>query len=175
MITKNENGFGWGSLLLAILFFIAAWVSIQNPISTLITLGLAFGIIALVQGIQAIAQYFEVKDKIKHNPWYLILIGIVDVLVGLYFVFHPAISITFIPILFAIWFLIDSIMNIFLAFRLKEINTSWFWIRLILGILGVIVSLALIGNIYLAFISVTSLIAFYFLIVGVIKLIDAFV
>ena len=49
MITKNENGFGWGSLLMSILFFIASWVTFRSPAETLITLGLLYGIIAIVQ------------------------------------------------------------------------------------------------------------------------------
>lgn len=175
MITKNENGFGWGSLLLAILFFIASWTTFQHPLSTLITLGIVFGIIAIVQGVQAIASYFELKDTMPNNPWYMILIGIIDGLVGFYLVFNPGISITVLPIVFAVWFLVDSIMNIITAFRLKSISTSWFWLRLILGIIGVLVGLALIGNVFLAIVSVTYLIGFYFLIAGIIKLIDAFV
>lgn len=175
MITKNENGFGWGSLLLAILFFIASWTTFNSPISTLITLGLVFGIIAIVQGVQAIASYFELKDKTPNNPWYLILIGVIDGIVGFYLVFNPSVSITVLPILFAVWFIVDSVMNIILAFRLREVSTSWFWLRLILGIIGIILGFALLGNIFLAIISVTYLVGFYFLIAGIIKVIDAFV
>lgn len=175
MITKNENGFGWGSLILAILFFIASWTTFQNPLTTLVTLGIVFGIVAIVQGIQAIASYFELKDKMASNPWYLILIGVIDGLVGFYLVFNPNVSVTLLPILFAVWFIVDSIMNIVLAFRLKGTRNNWFWLRLILGIIGIILGLVLIGNIFLAIVSVTYLIGFYFLIAGIIKLIDAFV
>lgn len=175
MITKNTSGFEWKNFLLAVLFFIAFWVSINNPISTLVTLGIVFGVIAIVQGIHALELYFEIRKSNDINPWYLILIGIIDSLVGFYLVFNPSISITFIPILFAVWFMIDSVMNILLAFRLKEVSNTWFWIRLLLGIIGVIVGLSLIGNILIALVSVTYLIAFYFLTAGVIKLIDAFV
>lgn len=175
MITKNENGFGWGSLILSVLFFVASWTTFQHPISTLVTLGIAFGVIAIVQGIQAIASYFELKGATASNPWYLILIGIIDGLVGFYLVFNPSVSVTLLPILFAIWFIVDSIMNIVLAFRLKGTRNNWFWLRFILGIIGIVLGLVLIGNIFLAIVSITYLIGFYFLVAGIIKLIDAFV
>lgn len=175
MITKNENGFGWGSLLLAVLFFIAGWTALNDPLTTLIAMGLMFGMIAIVQGVSALMYYFELKKVLPGNPWYLILIGVLDLLVGLYLVFNPAVSVTFLPMLFVIWFLIDSIMNIFLAFRLKDSQRSWFWVRLALGILGVVIGFALAGNLLAAIISVTYLIAFYFFTGAIIKLIDAFV
>ena len=162
MITKNENGFGWGSLLLAVLFFIAGWTALNNPLTTLIALGLMYGITAIVQRVSVLMYYFELKKVLPGNPWYLILIGVLDLLVGLYLVFNPAVSVTFLPMLFVFWFLIDSIMNIFLAFRLKDSQRSWFWVRLTLGILGVVIGFALAGNLLAAIISVTYLIAFYF-------------
>ncbi|WDM38238.1 HdeD family acid-resistance protein [Streptococcus parasuis] len=126
-------------------------------------------------GVSVLMYYFELKKVLPGYPWYLILIGVLDLLVGLYLVFNPAVSVTFLPMLFVIWFLIDSIMNIFLAFRLKDSQRSWFWVRLTLGILGVVIGFALAGNLLAAIISVTYLIAFYFFTGAIIKLIDAFV
>lgn len=93
MITKNENGFGWGSLLLAVLFFIAGWTALNNPLTTLIALGLMYGITAIVQGVSVLMYYFELEKVLPGNPWYLILIGVLDLLVGLYLVFNPAVSV----------------------------------------------------------------------------------
>lgn len=70
MITKNENGFGWGSLLLAVLFFIAGWTALNDPLTTLIAMGLMFGMIAIVQGVSALMYYFELKKVLPGNPWY---------------------------------------------------------------------------------------------------------
>lgn len=175
MITKNENGFGWGSLLLAVLFFIAGWTALRNPLGTLLTLGIVFGITAIVQGAFAVAHYFELRRSFVSNSWLLLLVGILDLLLGFYLVFNPEISITFLPMLFAFWFLFDSVMNIFIAFRLRKISRSWFWLRLILGALGVLVGLSLATNLLAALLSVTTLIALYFFTTAVIKLIDAFV
>ena len=62
-----------------------------------------------------------------------------------------------------------------IVFRLRKTSQRWFWIDFILGILGMLIGLFLISNLYVAVISISSLIALYFFIGGVIKLIDAFV
>lgn len=175
MITKNKNGFSWGSLLVSILLFLASWTALRNPIGTLVTLGLLFGIIAIVQGIVSFIIYSELRKVFSRNPWLILVVGILDLIIGLYLVFNPTISVTFLPLLFAAWFILDSIMNIVLASRLRENHPRWFWTYLILGILGIILGVFLASNLVVAIISITSLIAVYFFIAAIIRLIDAFV
>ncbi|MCG4584315.1 DUF308 domain-containing protein, partial [Anaerosalibacter bizertensis] len=108
-------------------------------------------------------------------PWPVIVIGIFYLLIGLHLIMEPSISLTLLPIIFASWFIIDSIRNIMIAFRLRKIDKRWFWINFILGILGMFIGIFLISNLYVAVISISSLIALYFLVGGVIRLIDTFV
>ena len=175
MITKNENGFAWGSLLASILFFIAAWISFRNPAETLITMGLVYGVIAIVQGFIGIMLYSEIGWMFEGKAWPIMIIAILELLVGVYLIMNPTISLTFLPILFAIWFIADSIKNIILAFRLKSKYRKWFWIYLILGILGILLGIFLATNLLITMMSIATLIALYFFIAGVIRLIDAFV
>lgn len=175
MIIKNENGFGWGSLLMSILFFIGGWIALRSPSGTLMTLGIFFGVIAIVQGLLITIFYSSFRRMFQRNPWPIVVIGIAYLLIGLYLIMKPSISLTFLPVIFAVWFIIDSIRNIMIAFRLKEISKKWFWIDLILGILGMLIGFFLISNLYVAVISISILIAVYFFIGGIIKLIDAFV
>ncbi|MBV1820642.1 DUF308 domain-containing protein [Anaerosalibacter bizertensis] len=175
MIEKNENGFSWGSLLMSILFFIAAWKAFRSPIEILMTLGIFFGVIAIVQGFLSIIFYPAFRRIFQLNPWPVIVIGIFYLLIGLHLIMEPSISLTLLPIIFASWFIIDSIRNIMIAFRLRKIDKRWFWINFILGILGMFIGIFLISNLYVAVISISSLIALYFLVGGVIRLIDTFV
>ncbi|MGX7394053.1 HdeD family acid-resistance protein [Carnobacterium mobile] len=175
MITKNRNGFGWGSLLASILFFIASWIAFRSPVETLITLGLLYGSIAIAQGFIGVMLYFELKSVFKRNSWLILITGLFGLFIGFYLILNPTISLTFLPILFAVWFIVDSIRNILVAFRLQSVNKKWFWTYLTLGILGMILGIVLLSNLYAAIISVATLIAFYFFIVAIIRLIDAFV
>lgn len=175
MITKNEDSFDWGSLLVSILFFIASWISFRNPAKTLITLGLMYGIVAIVQGFIGIKLYSKIGLIFERKPWPILIIVIFELLIGFYLILNPTISLTFLPILFAIWFISDSIRNILFAFRLRSINNKWFWINLILGILGMILGIFLASNLLVTIISISTLIALYFFIAAVIRLIDAFV
>lgn len=175
MITKNENGFGWGSLLASILFFIAGWIAFRNPTEILITLGLVYGVIAIVQSFIGIMLYSEIGLMFERKPWPILIIAILELLVGVYLIMNPTISLTFLPILFAIWFIANSIKNIILAFRLRSNYKKWFWIYLILGILGIFLGIFLATNLLVAMMSIATLIALYFFTAGVIRLIDAFV
>ena len=131
--------------------------------------------IAIVQGFIGIMFYFELKSVFERNPWIVLVNGIIELLIGFYLIMNPTISLTFLPILFAIWFIADSIRNILVAFRLQPINKMWFWTYLVLGILGMILGIFLVSNLYVAMMSMATLITFYFFIVAVIRLIDAFV
>lgn len=175
VITKNEDGFGWGSLLMSILFFIASWIAFRSPTETLMTLGLVYGVIAIVQGFIGLLLYVELGWIFERKPWPILIIGILELVLGLYLIMNPTISLTFLPILFAVWFIADSVRNILLAFRLRPISNKWFWTHLILGVLGMILGFFLASNLYVAMISIATLIAFYFFIAAVIRLIDAFV
>lgn len=120
MITKNEEGFSWGSLLVSILLFIGAWITFQSPVSTIISLGIAYGLIAIVQGFSSISFHTAYREIFNRHPWPVVVIGIIEILFGFYLVINPAINLALLPILFAIWFLADSIRTIVLAFRLRE-------------------------------------------------------
>lgn len=175
MIVKNENGFGWASLLMSVLFFIAGWVSFRSPSDTLMTLGLFFGVIAIVQGFLSIVVYPTLRRVFERNPWPVIVIGILDLFIGIYLIMNPTLSIAILPIVFAIWFIADSVRNIVIAFRLRKSRQKWFWINAVLGVLGIILGIFLISNLSIAVVSIAYLIAFYFFLAGAIKLIDAFV
>lgn len=175
MITKNENGFGWGSLLISILFFIASWIAFSSPTETLVTLGLMYGVIAIVQGFIGMMVYSELRRLFNRNPLPVLVVSILELFVGVYLIMNPAVSLTFFPILFATWFLADSVRNIILAFRLRTMNKKWFWLHLALGIIGVFIGIFLVSNLFVGILSIASLISVYFFVVAIVRLIDAFV
>lgn len=175
MMIKNEEGFGWGSLLLSILLFIGSWLTFQSPVSTIISLGIAYGLIAIVRGFSSISFHGEYREIFNRSPWPVVVIGIIEVLFGFYLIINPVINLTFLPILFSVWFIADSTRSIMLAFRLREFKTTWFWLYLVLGILGLGVGIFLASHLFIAALSISSLITIYFFLAAIIQLIDAFV
>lgn len=175
MMMRNEEGFGWGSLLVSILLFIGSWITFQSPVSTILSLGIAYGLIAIVQGFLSIRFSGEYQRIFNRHPWPVIAIGIIELLFGFYFIFNPAINLAFLPILFSIWFIADSIRTIILAFRLREFKKTWFWVYLVLGIAGIALGIFLASHLAITVLSISSLITIYFFLAGVVKLVDAFV
>lgn len=175
MMIKNEKEFGWSSLLVSILLFVASWVTFQHPISAIISFGMLYGMVAIVRGFLSISFQSEYRAIFQRSPWPVIVIGIFELFFGFYLILNPEMNLIFLPMLFSMWFIADSIRSIILAFRLREFKTAWFWLYLILGILGIVLGVFLISNLFVAILSLSSLITIYFFTTGVIKLIDAFV
>lgn len=175
MMIKNEEGFGWGSLLISILLFLASWLSFQEPVTTILSLGIVYGIVAIVRGFLSISFHSEYREIFHRHPWPVVAIGIIELLFGFYLVLNPEINIALLPILFSVWFLADSIRSIVLAFRLRTFKKAWFWLYLVLGILGIALGIFLASHLFIAFLSISSLITVSFFVAAVIQLIDAFV
>lgn len=134
-----------------------------------------YGMSAIVRGFLSISSQSEYREIFQRSPWPVIVIGVFELLLGFYLIFNPEMSLTFLPTLFSVWFIADSIRSIILAFRLRDFKKDWYWLYLILGVLGVVLGIFLISNLFVAILSVSSLITLYFFLAGVIKLIDAFV
>lgn len=175
MITRNEEGFDWGSLLISILLFIGSWITFQSPVSVILSLGIAYGMIAIVQGFSSISFQREYREIFNRHPWPIVVIGIIEIIFGFYLIVNPEINLTLLPILFSIWFIADSIRSIIWAFRLREFKKTWFWVYLVLGVLGIGLGIFLASNLFLTVLSISSLITIYFFLAGIVKLIDAFV
>ncbi|MDK8393068.1 DUF308 domain-containing protein, partial [Lactobacillus gasseri] len=70
-------------------------------------------------------------------------------------------------ILFAIWFLADSIIGIIFSWHLREYSTGYFVLCLILNIISLIIAFALLFNPVLAAITLVYLVAFWLMVFGI--------
>ena len=170
----KEESFGWESFLVSIFLFLASWLSFREPVSTIVSLGIVYGIIAIIRGFFSIRFYRTFRRLFDLHPWPIILIGIIELLFGFYLVFNPEINIAIFPIMFAVWILMDSMRSILFAFRLRKYRKSWFWSSITLGVLGMIIGIFLATNLHIAFLSLASLVTIYFFLAGIMRLIDAF-
>lgn len=176
MFSSRNNGFGWLEFIIAILFFIAAYFAFSNPGETLQTITIVFGIVALLRGILAIADYFRGKDDTsgKGTLTFQLVLGIIGVLVGLAFLFFSGLGTAILSYAFAVWFLVDSVEGLFRASRYQERSNGLYWTALILNIIGLVVGVLLILNPLTALFTFSYLIAFAFLYFGIINLFLAF-
>lgn len=93
--------------------------------------------------------------------------GIIDILVGFIFIFNRNLGVTVIAIVFAIWFLFDSIDDIRVAGVFKQFHRGYYWFLIILAIFMLLVPA-------ISALSIVWLIAFYLMLTGIAKIVQAF-
>lgn len=133
----------WESLVVrgiaAVLFGIAA---VFWPGLTLVTLVYIFSIYILVSGVVGIVQ--SILDMSRGRTWFLeMLIGIVELGIGLYLVRHPAVTFATFILLAGLLFIARGVLEIVMALTDEAMATS----KLLLIIGGVLS--ALVGIILL--------------------------
>lgn len=115
----------WWLILLrgiaAILFGILAFIW---PGITLVTLVLFYGAFALIDGVLALAH--AIMGDNKGSRWWLALIGVLGILVGVLTFVWPGVTALVLLVFIATWAIILGIFQIIGAIRLrKEIDNEW--------------------------------------------------
>ncbi|MBM7698814.1 HdeD family acid-resistance protein [Kurthia huakuii] len=150
------------TLVLAVLSLVLALFLFINPVGTLKVIVITCAIIALVKGLSDIWIYFRVKKKTGNGPTFRLITGITIAALGLYLCVYPTGGVTVIGIIFAIWFLIEVCGNL-IEIQAMRANKSWYWVAMIFNLLCLVVALLLLVRPSYAAISLTLMLAFYFL------------
>ena len=115
----------WWLILLrgiaAIIFGVLAFIW---PGITLVTLVLFYGAFALIDGVLALAH--AIMGDNKGSRWWLALIGVLGILVGLLTFVWPGVTALVLLVFIATWAIILGVFQIIGAIRLrKEIDNEW--------------------------------------------------
>lgn len=138
-----------------------------NPIASLVALALYIGIAFIIVGSGYVITSFSFE-----SGWDLI-VGLLDIFIGLILVANLGISAASLPIIFAIWSLAVGVIQIVGAIRLYRINMPWSW-SLMIGICGIIFAFLILAYPMLGAITITAIIGIYMIIYGAFSLLEAF-
>lgn len=168
MYNENQGRFNWGELIIGILMVIAGIMCLKNPILSAQTLVFFFAFIAIMRGIYQLTIRSRFEAFVGLNGTWSIFIGIINIIAGAFLLFNSMFGVALIPFIFAVWFIVESITLIVIAFQFRFIETNAsFWGTLVLGILGVTLGIFLLRNPNTALISTAVLVTTYFIIIGV--------
>lgn len=167
-------GFDWHELITGILFILAALVLLFEPHVGVTALAIVFGFVAIISGLTTISGFSKLRDLVGNVAIFALVIGIIDLLIGLLFIIKPASGIMTIGYLFAFWFILDSIERLLVIGHLRQFGTGYYWVSLILDILSLLLGVLLLVNPVVAAISMTWMIAIYLIIFGVNAIVLAF-
>lgn len=170
----TKRGFDWASFLLGILFIYVSLVAFKDPVGNLEALVIVFGIFALLKGFFEILFRSKLKDYTGISVKMPLVLGIFDIIIGLLLLFNIGASMIALPVVFALWFLIDSIVGLFTVGSVKSMGDGYFWFSIIVYILGIIVGFILLFNPVSAALTLSFLVGFYFMMFGITEIVYAF-
>lgn len=174
MLNRKSFGFDWGQFITGILFLIAAFVVMRYPLATLKAVTFIFAVVAIIRGIAILAGYSTLRQLTGKLAWVSLLMGIFDLVIGVIFLVNSNFGVATITMMFAIWFLVDSVGSLFNVGHLRIAGTGWFVLYLVLDILAVIVSLMLFMQPVVAAITLVTLLSMFFVLFGIECIVLAF-
>ena len=174
MLNRKSFGFDWGQFITGILFLIAAFVVMRYPLATLKTVIFIFAVVAIIRGVAILAGYSTLRQLTGKLAWVSLLMGIFDLVIGVIFLVNSNFGVATITMMFAIWFLVDSVGSLFNVGHLRIAGTGWFVLYLVLDILAVIVSLMLFMQPVVAAITLVTLLSMFFVLFGIECIVLAF-
>ena len=172
MLNRKSFGFDWGQFITGIL--IAAFVVMRYPLATLKTVTFIFAVVAIIRGVAILAGYSTLRQLTGKLAWVSLLMGIFDLVIGVIFLVNSNFGVATITMMFAIWFLVDSVGSLFNVGHLRIAGTGWFVLYLVLDILAVIVSLMLFMQPVVAAITLVTLLSMFFVLFGIECIVLAF-
>lgn len=174
MNREHSSGLDWGSLLLGILFVITSLLSFQDPAGNLIAIVLVFAVFAILKGIFEIFVRNRLKQLIGVKSYAPIILGIIDIAVGVYLLFNLGVGVSVLPFVFAIWFILDSFINLFTLDLARSFSNGYYWFSLIVNILGILLGFVLLFDPLSSALTLSFLVGFYFMLFGITHIVYAF-
>ena len=157
--SKEREGFGWGNLIIGIVFIITALIVFKNPLTDLIALSIVFGTTAIIEGIWAIIN--------RNRSIFRVIIGFLSITVGTIFLSNLGLTASILPYVFAAWFVATSIGNLFTINNMYFLNKSTYWFSLVMNILGIIVGGMLLFDPVASALTMVFLVGTYFIFAGI--------
>lgn len=117
----------WASLLLGIVYIIVALWLMFAPLSSYVALSIVFSISMLISGILEILFAVSNRKGVPSWGWYIVG-GIIDVILGIYLIAYPMVSMEVIPFIIAFWLMFRGFSSTGYSIDLKRYGTrDWGW------------------------------------------------
>ncbi|WP_427814984.1 DUF308 domain-containing protein (plasmid) [Enterococcus sp. 22-H-5-01] len=158
-------------LLTGLTYLIMAVLAMRYTEKTIIQSVQLVGIFSLIKGFFELMNRKKIALRTQRNQYSALIIGFVDILIGMILVMNTTLDVTSLAILFGVWFICDSVISFFMLDLAKMIAMPYYYISLIVDLVGCMIGLLLLVGGESLIINIPSLIGNYFLLFGFTKLI----
>ena len=128
-----------------ILLVVLGVICISKPAATLFTAAWLMGCFTLIAGISKLVFTFKTQAFLP-NSGTRMLSGLLQVIIGIIFLANNIFVAFSLPVIFAMWVLIEGVLIAVQSFDYKQVGfTSW-WVILLLGIIGAVLGVLGLRN-----------------------------
>ena len=122
-------------LITALLLIVVGVMCMLNPGEGFQDVAWLIGLLVLLSGGMGLLFGIRAKDVLP-NAKYTIFMGVVQILVGLLFLFNKVLGATVLVVIFAIWVAFEGLSLAILSFNYKRNGYERWWIMLLLGVVS---------------------------------------
>lgn len=142
---KQLKGLKWQSILMGLLFVLVGMVLILNPESVARTICFTVGSIIMIVGIIDIIVYFltDFKNNMQQNK---LVLGILLLVVGIFFIAGYKIIVSIIPLVMGILILFNGVMKLQTALNAAKMKSNGWGYLLGIAIVVIILGAVIIFN-----------------------------
>jgi uncharacterized membrane protein HdeD (DUF308 family) len=129
MFANILSRYWWMTLLRGVIWVLFGALIIAAPGISLVTLTLAFGVFALIDGIGNIVHAFGGRNE-NRTWWLLLLAGLAGIAVAVMTFLTPAITALFLLFYIAMWAIAIGVLEVVAAIRLRKEIEGEVWLAL---------------------------------------------
>lgn len=157
-------------LIIGMTYIMLSLVAMKDvKVELVITIQL-FGVFSIIKGVFELLNYNNIKKRIRTFSESVIVIGGIDILVGINFLFFNKLNTTILSIIFGLWFLLNTLLNMCTSLILKSMSKKLWIIIMAVYYFCIVIAILLIFRINILGWSISSEVGTYFLIFGSVKI-----
>lgn len=170
----SKNKFNVVYFILGLILLLTGIISFLNPMKSLVAIVLIFAISAIFEGIIQLAFRRRLNEYTGHKANSILVLGILDILIGVFLLFNMSFGVLALPYIFAIWFIIDSIGELIIADVFKVVSRRYYWFKVVMNVLGLILGIMMLFNPIVSALTISFLVGLYFLTSGIDFIVTSF-
>ena len=120
-----------------ILFILLGILCIARPAAALFSMAWLLGLITLISGVAELIAVLNAQRFIP-NSGTRVLSAVFQIIIGCILLSHKLLVTVSLPILFAVWVLVEGVIIAVKAFDYKQVEFKYWWCILILGVAGAV-------------------------------------
>ncbi|AUI71836.1 DUF308 domain-containing protein [Companilactobacillus alimentarius] len=169
-----KKRFDWFGFIVGLVSLYAGYLVTWYPLKSLSTIAVIFGFFVIIRGVYQLWFGSQMTRVLGVRSGWTIFTAIIDIIIGIIFISHIQVGVVFIVYMFAIWFLLDAIFQIFTSRFYHFFGRKYYILIVILACLNLLFAIILLFNPVLAGGFIVFMLAFFFFATGIAEIIEAF-